>query len=455
MGNIKSGIARAINGFTTPEALTSQFIKNVCLSDYTLEAIRGLLINPVKSKFVPKVECSTYDDMMYNLFSLCELIGYKKVCNDLLSITDDDKIKRLEEGYKVDPEEAFYDNITRLGDITSGKGAPITKVISVKGAFLYIEFCKDTDNWKFCLNLYFVGPRAKEVYEEFISIKEKVTNWIDIESKSEDARKIKVMSMTSRGMWRTKSTTVPSTIIMDHVEGDIDEIIKMIDRSSTIADEYGINKTIGILLHGPHGTGKSTIARYLALILNRTLVLTTSDNLEEAIEKVQMTPSKKYIILIEDIDFMFTDRRSQVNPDGEDSGDKPKRTTRSATTTTSVMRQGNDDMNKRTSLLFQVLDGVLSNSNIMIIATTNYFDRLDPALIRDGRFDYKIELKGLDYDTAAKVCEKFDVTPEEIDLKNWKLPIAPATLQTVLLKYKITNVNTYDPNRVDNTSGEN
>ena len=158
-------------------------------------------------------------------------------------------------------------------------------------------------------------------------------------------------------------------------------------------------------------------------------------------------------MLIEDIDFMFTDRRKQV-AQSPSAASKPK-ASKDEDDDDDDFRNSNDDMNKRTSLLFQVLDGVLSSSNLIVIATTNYFNRLDPALIRDGRFDYKIELKGLDYNTAVKVCERFGVDPADINLNEWKTPIAPATLQTVLLKYKITNVNTYDPSKVDDAGDEN
>ena len=95
-------------------------------------------------------------------------------------------------------------------------------------------------------------------------------------------------------------------------------------------------------------------------------------------------------------------------------------------------------MMANTDLLFQLLDGVLAENNLVVCATTNYVDRLDPALIRDGRFDYRIEVVGLSYENAVKVCERFDVDPEEIKLSEWETPISPATLQTFILKYKTT-----------------
>ena len=39
------------------------------------------------------------------------------------------------------------------------------------------------------------------------------------------------------------------------------------------------------------------------------------------------------------------------------------------------------------------IDGLISNHGRILIATTNHKDNLDKALIRDGRFDLKIELK--------------------------------------------------------------
>ena len=43
--------------------------------------------------------------------------------------------------------------------------------------------------------------------------------------------------------------------------------------------------------------------------------------------------------------------------------------------------------------MLTVLDGVVEMRGRVIIATTNYIDRIDSALIREGRFDLKIKLE--------------------------------------------------------------
>lgn len=86
--------------------------------------------------------------------------------------------------------------------------------------------------------------------------------------------------------------------------------------------------------------------------------------------------------------------------------------------------------------LFQFLDGVSSPSNSIIIATTNYYDKLDPALIRDGRFDIKEEITEFDYDNAVELCKIFKLSDDKTRaiLDNEQLPINPAYLQNKILK---------------------
>lgn len=54
------------------------------------------------------------------------------------------------------------------------------------------------------------------------------------------------------------------------------------------------------------------------------------------------------------------------------------------------------------STVLNILDGIYApDSGIIFIATTNHYDRLDPAFIRPGRFDYKYEF---DYMTPDDIC---------------------------------------------------
>jgi SpoVK/Ycf46/Vps4 family AAA+-type ATPase len=66
------------------------------------------------------------------------------------------------------------------------------------------------------------------------------------------------------------------------------------------------------------------------------------------------------------------------------------------------------------SLLLQLLDGVVENSDRLIIATTNCIDIIDPALLRPARFDLVIKLQYFNSEEISEIlCKLIPLTEEE------------------------------------------
>lgn len=131
--------------------------------------------------------------------------------------------------------------------------------------------------------------------------------------------------------------------------------------------DRGIPYRRGYLLYGPPGSGKSSVIQalcgeldYNICILNLSEATLTDDRLNHLMNHVP----ERSILLLEDIDAAFNERK-QV---GEDQG-----------YLSGVTFSG----------LLNALDGVASADERLIFMTTNHPERLDPALIRPGRVDYK------------------------------------------------------------------
>ncbi|XP_077211858.1 AAA-ATPase At3g28510-like [Tasmannia lanceolata] len=147
----------------------------------------------------------------------------------------------------------------------------------------------------------------------------------------------------------------------------------------------------GYLLYGPPGTGKSTMIAAMANFLDYDvydLELTAVKNNTE-LRKLFIETTSKSIIIIEDIDcsLNLSGQRKKDNKKKEDDDENEKKL---------PPKPDKEESDSKVTLsgLLNFIDGLWSScgGERLIIFTTNYVDKLDPALIRSGRMDKHIEL---------------------------------------------------------------
>jgi len=153
---------------------------------------------------------------------------------------------------------------------------------------------------------------------------------------------------------------------------------------------------MGILLYGTPGSGKTSIAQALAKHINADLFIVSGDNImdiDDIIQKVigqcSCSSDKYRVLLIEDIDCGFVDKRlgySELKSTKTDDSDDTKTKAGMAS-------------------VLNALDGIGAPSNIIYIFTTNHIEKLDPALIRPGRIDLKLNIDYVCLETFIQFCK--------------------------------------------------
>ncbi|CAN6164923.1 unnamed protein product [Urochloa humidicola] len=188
------------------------------------------------------------------------------------------------------------------------------------------------------------------------------------------------------------------------LEKQIQELVEAIVLPMTHKDRFqrlGIRPPKGVLLYGPPGTGKTLMARACAAQTNATFLKLAGPQLVQMFigdgaklvrDAFQLAKEKApCIIFIDEIDAIGTKRF-----DSEVSGDREV---------------------QRTMLeLLNQLDGFNSDERIKVIAATNRADILDPALMRSGRLDRKIEFPHPSEEARARILQihsrKMNVNPD-------------------------------------------
>lgn len=163
------------------------------------------------------------------------------------------------------------------------------------------------------------------------------------------------------------------------LDKQIQELVEAVVLPLTHKDRFdavGIRPPKGVLMYGPPGVGKTLLARacaaqtkatFLKLAGPQLVQMFIGDGAKLVRDAFALAKEKgPTIIFIDELDAIGTKRF-----DSELSGDREV---------------------QRTMLeLLNQLDGFSSDDDIKVIAATNRVDILDPALLRSGRIDRKIE----------------------------------------------------------------
>ena len=175
---------------------------------------------------------------------------------------------------------------------------------------------------------------------------------------------------------------------VDNIIGQIREVIELPLKRPDIYRYLGIEPHKGILFYGEPGTGKTLIAKAIANESNAHFIPIsgpellskwygeTESNLRDIFEEArELQPS---IVFFDEIDSM-TQKRSDADGAHVDSR---------------IVNQ-----------LLSLMDGMETYDNVTVLASTNRPELLDPALLRPGRFDYKIEIKMPDAAGCLRILE--------------------------------------------------
>ncbi|MCJ1473829.1 26S proteasome regulatory subunit 6A [Lambiella insularis] len=177
------------------------------------------------------------------------------------------------------------------------------------------------------------------------------------------------------------------------LDKQIEELVEAVVWPMKEAERFkkiGIKAPKGALMYGPPGTGKTLLARACAAQTDATFLKLAGPQLVQmfigdgaklvrdcfALAK-EKAPS---IIFIDELDAIGTKRF-----DSEKSGDREV---------------------QRTMLeLLNQLDGFASDDRVKVLAATNRVDVLDPALLRSGRLDRKIEFPLPNEEARAQILK--------------------------------------------------
>ena len=197
-----------------------------------------------------------------------------------------------------------------------------------------------------------------------------------------------------------------SSVVLEPGEKEhLIEDVAQFRKSKPRYQRLGIPYHRGYLLYGPPGTGKTSLVSALAAHFGLSIYTINLTNFSDRglMVAVNQVPASS-VLLFEDIDCM----KGSQSRTGAGSGAGQSRPATPSTDENAVLQNG-----VTLSGLLNVLDGFYAPTGVLFVMTTNDFGKLDEALLRPGRIDYKLYLgKASDHQKAELYRRFFPESPE-------------------------------------------
>lgn len=223
----------------------------------------------------------------------------------------------------------------------------------------------------------FANRRIDAICKEVLQLK--------IEQETGDVLNIDITTTNGNIRKYTKTYKTFNSLFFKNKKELIVDIDTFLSRKK-IYNDLGVNHRRGYLLHGPPGTGKSSIITAIAKYTKRDLKILNLAAIKDdsELQMIMMQLPAESVVALEDIDRIF-DYNGKIL----------------------------DTINISMSTILNIIGGALTPSDCIFVATCNDLSKLNDALIRSGRFDMHIEVS---YPRISNIIEYIDTY--FIDLKN-------------------------------------